>query len=180
MPSPEPSPQDPADPATWIVSGAGMGPVTIGSDVGEFSVVGPYSERATGCPNPAVHSLAGEGVAPMTVVAVDGGSSVASVHVTSWGTEGTRWRRHGRPRGSDSARSLGEVQATYPAHRALRHLRRRRCSTLAPIGTGWVIFTVQDDVVVQLSASTTSQQSFGTVRVRSPDAPHPDVAEPIG
>ena len=142
--SPEASPQDPADPATWIVSGGGIGPVAIGADIDEFSVVGPYSEQATGCPNPAVRSVAGEGVAPMTVVAVDGGSSVASVHVTSWGTEGIRL-------GSQ----LAELQATYPAIEPTETYGDTMQYARAD-GAGWVIFTVQDDAVVQLSASTTS------------------------
>ena len=112
--SPEPSPQDPDDPATWIVSGAGIGPVTIGGDVGEFSVVGPYTEQPTSCPNPAVHSLAGEGAPPMTLVAVDGGSSVVSAHVTSWGSEGTLPASPRTIEGIGLGSSLGDVQATYP------------------------------------------------------------------
>ena len=153
--SPEASPQDPADPATWIVSGGGIGPVAIGADIDEFSVVGPYSEHATGCPNPAVRSLAGEGVAPMTVVAVDGGSSVASVHVTSWGTEGTSVVSPRTTEGIRLGSQLGELQATYPAIE-LTETYGDTMQYARADGAGWVIFTVQDDAVVQLSASTTS------------------------
>ena len=154
--SPEPSSQDPSDPATWVVSGAGIGPVTIGSDVGEFSVVGPYTEQDTGCPNPAVHSLAGESLPPMTVVAAESGSSIVSAHVTSWGSDGTLSASPRTTGGIGLGSTLGDVQATYPgialsdtdAGNTLQYAFADR--------GGWVILTVQDDLVVQLSASTTS------------------------
>jgi len=152
--SPEPAPQEADDPATWIISGAGIGPVTIGSDVGEFSVVGPYTEQDEECPNPAVHSLGGDGVAPMTVVSADGGSSVASVHVTSWGAEGAvASPQTAEGIGLDS--SLAEVQSAYPGIE-LSDTHGETSQYASPDHGGWVIFTVQDDVVVQLSASTTS------------------------
>jgi hypothetical protein len=153
--SPGPAQQDADDPSTWIVSGAGIGPVTIGSDVGEFSVVGPYTEQDEDCPNPAVHSLAGDGVAPMTVVAVDGGSPVASVHVTSWGAQGTPVASPRTAEGIGLDSSLADVQSAYPGIE-LSDTHGETLQYASPDQGGWVIFTVQDDVVVQVSASTTS------------------------
>jgi hypothetical protein len=150
----EAAPEDPADPSTWIVSGAGIGPVELGGAVAEYSVVGPYTEEASTCPNPAVHTLTGDGLAPMRLVAVDGGTTIDSVHVTSWGTDGAVVA----PRTADGitlGSSLADLQATYPGIELTDEYSTTLQYAYSDAGN-WVVFTVQDDAVVELTASTTS------------------------
>lgn len=154
-PSSEPSLEDPDDPATWVVDGAGIGPLHRGAVFDPAApAAGPYAVATSECPNPAVTFLEGDGVANLTVVTEQGGPGIAFVQVTSWGTSGDIVSPS-TTTGVELGASVAELQAAYPG---IEHTGMSNNSAVFAVQDvdGSIVFLVEEDAVVVMAASPTS------------------------
>jgi hypothetical protein len=157
-PSAEPaqsSPEDIADPATWVVTGAGIGPLRL---AGRFDPAapdaGPYHATESGCPNPSVTQLEGDGLADMTVVTTDDGAEIALVQVTDWADSGAE-SAASTATGIRLGSTVAELETAYPGIEQSGVSNNSGVYAVEDSG-GWIVFWVEDAAVVLMSASPTS------------------------
>ena len=153
--TPTTAPVDAADPADWVIDGAGIGPVRRGTAVPAAAVLAPYDEVSAECPNPNVRRY--QALADMPeLMTVDGddGTPVEWVSVSAWtpgGTADSPSTENGVRLGSE----LADLQSAYPGI----ELTKDYGGTLfygTPSAGGWVVFTVQSGVVVAITSSPAS------------------------
>lgn len=156
--TPTKSPQVLDDPSTWIVSGAGIGPLQRGAAFDPADPgTGPYAVEATACPNPSVTYLKGEGLANLSVVTEEDGSAIAFVQVTSWGTSGGVVSPS-TVAGVRLGATLSELEAAYPGIQQTGTSNNSRLFAVEDSG-GWIVFWIDDESVVNISAVPTSNVS---------------------
>lgn len=150
------SPIDVDDPSTWIIDGAGIGPIERGAALpAQGSSLGPYVTVEDGCPNPGVRHFTGDALPSLTVVDGDGDESVKWVSVDGWnlpdGIENSPSTAEGVVLGSD----LAEVESVYADLERSREYGDTNFYSTADAG-GWIVFTIQDEVVMSITSSPES------------------------
>ena len=161
MPTAEPSPSpqttagpDSDDVATWTASGAGIGPLLVGSDFDtSATALGPYL-RAADCPNPRVIRFEGAGLAPLWVSVAEDAPRITTVIMQ--GAASSRPPIESTPRtgaGIGLGDAVADLLAAYPD---IQQTYERPGSVTYAVADGpsWLVFVVMDDVVGVIAAST--------------------------
>ncbi|MGW4927831.1 hypothetical protein ACWEOH_01655 [Agromyces sp. NPDC004153] len=155
-PTPTAPAEDPADPATWIISGAGIGPLQRGEGFDASAPgAGPYTVAASGCPNPSATFLEGDGLANLSIVTEDDGSAIAVAQVTSWGTSGDIVSPS-TAAGVRLGATVAELEEAYPGIEQTGTSNNSLLFGVEDSG-GWIVFWLGGESVVQISAAPTPE-----------------------
>lgn len=141
--------QDPADPATWIISAQGVGPLLLGEKAGDAALAVPGYRDVTdrnACPNTRVTFIGPAGTssqnAPILLLSDDSGS-LAGVALSAVGPKTSE----GVGVGSVAA----DVKAAYPAAVPGKRGATDVFNLLTVHGSpGWISYELTDDSVRQV------------------------------
>ncbi|HEY9324390.1 MAG TPA: hypothetical protein VIP50_05635 [Agromyces sp.] len=149
----EPAPIDVDDPSTWIIDGAGIGPIERGAALPvQGSSLGPYVTVQDGCPNPGVRHFTADGLPPLTVVDDDGDESVTWVSVDGWNLPDAMVTSPSTAEGVVLGSDLAEVESAYADLELSQEYGDTNFYSTADSG-GWIVFTIQDGVVMSITSS---------------------------
>ncbi|MGX5694920.1 hypothetical protein ACWKWP_01870 [Agromyces soli] len=151
--SPTPAAADPSDISTWVISGAGIGPIERGAPYPE-AVVGLSAFAAEEmCPGMIVFER--EGTPRVLVSLSEDGAAVATVWVSGRGADG------GAPSvtpvtaaGIGLGSSLDELEAAYPELQQIVQIAEKTWGyAVGDEESGWVDFIVDDESVLTIGSS---------------------------
>jgi hypothetical protein len=131
-PTPEPTatepprrPYDPADPGTWTISGAEVGPIALGGDVdAELDDVGLAYDRTpadTQCPSPDTTFFERSGAVPLTVQNRDGSVTAVAVGLLSPVGADALDANPTTAEGVGISSTLADLRAAYPDLASVRN-----------------------------------------------------------
>ncbi|MFB6609702.1 hypothetical protein ACFCVO_05245 [Agromyces sp. NPDC056379] len=149
----EPTPVDVDDPSTWIIDGAGIGPIERGAALpAQGSSLGPYTTVQDDCPNPGVRRFTADAFPNLTVVDGDGDELVKWVGVDGWNVDGALENSPSTAAGIALGSDLAEVESAYPDLELTREYGTTSFHSIADSGA-WIVFTVEDGVVAAITSS---------------------------
>ena len=153
MPTPTTAPVDATDPAQWIIDGGGIGPIRRGAALPTAAgALGPYEEVESNCPNPNVRSFRAAASTPsLMTVTRDDGTAVEWVTVSAWGPSAGTLDSPSTENGVLLGTERADLEAAYPGLQPTAYGDTLFFGT--PSAGGWVVFTVQGDLVVAITSS---------------------------